>query len=221
LYRLGVLISGRGSNFKSIEEHIKCGYIKNAKIVVVISNKEDVKGLAIAKENNIDALFVDPKGLTREDYDKNIIEILNRYSVDFVILAGFMRVLSDHFIDSFKNRILNIHPALLPSFKGLHAQKQAIEAGVKFSGATVHFVTKDLDSGPIIAQSVVPVFDGDDEDTLSDRILKTEHKIYPLAIKLLCDNRLELENNRVKIKDYETMDENFYIINPKEDFKED
>lgn len=221
MYRLGVLISGRGSNFKSIQERIKSEYIKNTEIVVVISNKKDAKGLAIAKENSIDAVFVDPQGLTKEDYDKNIIEILNRYDVDFVILAGYMKILSDYFIDSFKNRILNIHPALLPSFKGLHAQRQAIEAGVRFAGATVHFVTKDLDNGPIVAQSVVPVFNEDDEDTLSDRILKTEHKIYPLAIRLLTDNRLKLENNRVKADNYETMDENFYITNPKNDFKED
>jgi len=221
LYRLGVLISGRGSNFKSIQEHIKSKYIKNAEIVVVISNKEDAKGLAIAKENSIDDVFADPQGLTKEDYDNNIIEILNRYDVDFVILAGYMKILSGYFIDSFKNRILNIHPALLPSFKGLHAKRQAIEAGVRFSGATVHFVTKDLDNGPIVVQSVVPVFNEDDEDTLSDRILQTEHKIYPLAIRLLSDDRLKLENNIVKADNYEVMDENFYITNPNEDFKED
>ncbi len=216
MYRLGVLISGRGSNFRSIEEHIKSGYIKNAEVAVVISNKENAEGLKIAKKNSIAAIFADPKGLAKEDYDKNIIKVLNEYNVNFVILAGFMRILSGCFIDAFKNRILNIHPALLPSFKGLHAQKQAIEAGVKFSGATVHFVTKNLDNGPIIVQSVVPVFDNDDEDMLSNRILKTEHKIYPFAVKLLADDKLKLKNNRVNIKDCNTIDENFYTINPKE-----
>ncbi|WP_022670074.1 phosphoribosylglycinamide formyltransferase [Hippea alviniae] len=214
MYRLGVLLSGRGSNFKNILNSIKSGFIKNAEIVVVISNKADANGLNIAKENKIDAYFIDPNGKNREDYDKEVVAKLKDYRVDFVILAGYMRILSSYFIRSFENRILNIHPALLPSFKGLHAQMQALKKGVKFAGATVHFVTEELDDGPIIVQSIVPVFDNDDEESLSARILKTEHKIYPLAVKLLCEDKLLVENGRVKIKNAEVPDENFFITNP-------
>jgi len=219
LYRLGVLISGRGSNFHSILENIKKGFVQNARIVVVLSNKEDAGGLKIAKDNDIDAFFIDPKGLKRDEYDKLLIDKLKEYEVDFVILAGFMRILSTGFIETFKNRILNIHPALLPSFKGLHAQRQALEAGVKFAGASVHFVTDELDSGPIIVQSVVPVLSDDTEDSLSERILKTEHKIYPLAVKLLTEDKIKIKNNRIVIKADE-IDDNFYIINPVCDKKE-
>lgn len=213
LYRLGVLLSGRGSNFESILKAIESGYIKNGKIVVVLSNKANARGLEKAKEAHIDALFVNPEGLSRDEYDRKLVEILRSYNVDYVILAGYMRILSDCFIDSFEGKILNIHPALLPSFKGLHAQRQALEAGVRFAGATVHFVTKELDSGPIIIQSVVPVFDNDTEDSLSDRILKSEHKIYPLAVKLLCEDRISLKGNRVLI-DGDFLDEGFFAINP-------
>ncbi len=214
MYRLGVLLSGRGSNFQNILASIKSGFIKNAEIVVVISNKADANGLNIAKENKIDAHFIDPAGKSREDYDKEVVAKLKDYKVDFVILAGYMRILSSYFIKSFENRILNIHPALLPSFKGLHAQRQALEKGVKFAGATVHFVTEELDDGPIIVQSIVPVFDDDNEDSLSERILKTEHKIYPLAVKLLCEDKLSIKNGKVKIKDAETPNKNFFITNP-------
>jgi len=219
LFRLGVLISGRGSNFHSILENIQKGFIQNAEIVLVLSSKENARGLKIAKDNGIDAFFVNPKGLKRDEYDKLLIDKLRMYNVDFVILAGFMRILSKGFIETFKNRILNIHPALLPSFKGLHAQKQALEAGVKFAGATVHFVTDELDSGPIVVQSVVPVLSDDTEDSLSKRILKTEHKIYPLAVKLITEGRVEEKNNKIVIKADE-IDDNFYIINPICDKKE-
>lgn len=219
LFRLGVLISGRGSNFHSILENIQKGFIQNAEIVLVLSSKENARGLKIAKDNGIDAFFVNPKGLKRDEYDKLLIDKLRMYNVDFVILAGFMRILSKGFIETFKNRILNIHPALLPSFKGLHAQKQALEAGVKFAGATVHFVTDELDSGPIVVQSVVPVLSDDTEDSLSKRILKTEHKIYPLAVKLITEGMVEEKNNKIVIKADE-IDDNFYIINPICDKKE-
>ncbi len=219
MYRLGVLISGRGSNFQSILGNIQKGFIQNAEIVVVLSDKENTRGLKIAKDNGIDAFFIDPKGLKRDEYDRLLIDKLEEYGVDFVILAGFMRILSTGFIEAFKNRILNIHPALLPSFKGLHAQRQALEAGVKFAGASVHFVTNELDSGPIVVQSVVPVLSNDTEDSLSERILKTEHKIYPLAVKLITEDKVEIKNNRIVIKADE-IDDNFYIINPVCDKKE-
>ena len=219
MYRLGVLISGRGSNFQSILGNIQKGFIQNAEIVVVLSDKENARGLKIAKDNGIDAFFIDPQGLKRDGYDRLLIDKLEEYGVDFVILAGFMRILSTGFIEAFKNRILNIHPALLPSFKGLHAQRQALEAGVKFAGASVHFVTDELDSGPIVVQSVVPVLSNDTEDSLSERILKTEHKIYPLAVKLITEDKVEIKNNRIVIKADE-IDDNFYIINPVCDKKE-
>ena len=214
MYRLGVLISGRGSNFHSILKNIQSGFIKNAEIVVVVSDKSNAKGLEIAKENNIDAIFLDSQGMDRETYDKIIAEKLREYNVDYVVLAGFMRILSSYFINEFKNRIINIHPALLPSFKGLHAQRQAIEKGVRFSGATVHFVTDELDDGPIIMQSVVPVFENDTEEELSERILKTEHKIYPLSIKLITENRIKIVNGKV-VSNIKGIDDDFYIINPK------
>ncbi len=215
LFRLGVLLSGRGSNFKSIVEHIKSNFIRNAEIVVVISNKRDAKGLLIARNNGIDALFIDPKDKNRQEYDRLIAEELNRYSVDLVVLAGYMRILSSEFIKQFEGRIINIHPALLPSFRGLHAQKQAIDKGVKFSGATVHFVTDELDDGPIIIQSVVPVMINDTEESLSNRILKTEHKIYPLAIKLITEDKIKIEKNRV-ICDSLELSDSFYAVNPLE-----
>ncbi len=213
MYRLAVLLSGRGSNFEIILNAIKNGYIRNGRIVVVISNNADARGLKVAEDNGLDAIFVDPKGKDRETYDREIVGILKKYGVDYVLLAGYMRILSSYFVNSFKNRILNIHPALLPSFKGLHAQRQAIEKGVRFSGATVHFVTENLDDGPIIVQSVVPVYDSDDEDSLSERILKTEHKIYPLAVKLLTEDRLKINNGRVLV-DWDEADD-FYVTNPK------
>lgn len=213
MYRLAVLLSGRGSNFEAILSAIKDGFIKKGEIVLVLSDNKDARGLKIAKENGIDALFLDPKEKSREDYDIDVVRILKKHKIDFVLLAGYMRILSPYFVKSFKNRILNIHPALLPSFRGLHAQRQAVEKGVKFSGATVHFVTESLDDGPIIIQSVVPVYNDDSEESLSRRILKTEHKIYPLAVKLLTENRLKIDNGKVVV-DWEEPEE-FFITNPK------
>ncbi len=213
LYKLAVLLSGRGSNFEAILNAIKSGYIKNGEIAVVISNKSDARGLNIARENGLNAVFVDSKGKDREEYDKEVVEVIKRYAVDYVLLAGYMRILSSYFVRSFKDRILNIHPALLPSFKGLNAQKQAIEKGVRFSGATVHFVTENLDDGPIVVQSVVPVYSSDDEDSLSKRILNTEHKIYPLAVKLLTEDRIKIDRGKVFVDWDETEDS--YITNPK------
>ncbi len=212
MYRLAVLLSGRGSNFEAIQNAIENGFIKNGKVVVVISNRADARGLVLAKRKGLNALFLDPEGKSREDYDREIVKLLKANGVDFVLLAGYMRILSPYFVKSFKDRILNIHPSLLPSFRGLHAQRQAVESGVKFSGATVHFVTDRLDDGPIIVQSVVPVFSNDDEDSLSERILKTEHKIYPLAVKLLTEDRIEIKDGRVII-DWKEPEE-FFITNP-------
>ena len=212
MYRLAVLLSGRGSNFEAIQNAIENGFIKNGKVVVVISNRADARGLVLAKRRGLNALFLDPEGKSREDYDREIVKLLKANGVDFVLLAGYMRILSPYFVKSFKDRILNIHPSLLPSFRGLHAQRQAVESGVKFSGATVHFVTDRLDDGPIIVQSVVPVFSNDDEDSLSERILKTEHKIYPLAVKLLTEDRIEIKDGRVII-DWKEPKE-FFITNP-------
>ena len=213
MYRLGVLISGRGSNLEAIAKSIASGYIGNAEIVVVVSNRDGVRGLKIAEQYGIEALFLNPSGLSKEEYDAQLVEALRERNVDLVVLAGFMRILSPVFIRSFEGRIVNIHPSLLPAFRGLHAQRQAVEAGVRFSGATVHFVTEELDAGPIIVQSVVPVFESDDEETLSDRILKTEHEIYPMAIKLITEGKVRLSGKRV-VCDCKWPDDGFYAINP-------
>jgi len=199
--RIAVLLSGRGSNFMAIHDAILEGKI-NAEIVLVFSNKKDARGLQIAKERGLETLFLDPKDFpSREEYDKRIVEELKKRDVDLVCLAGYMRILTPYFVNQFRNRIMNIHPALLPSFPGLHAQRQALEWGVKFSGATVHFVTEEVDAGPIIIQAVVPVFQYDTEETLSSRILKQEHKIYPEAIRLFFEGKLEVRGRKVYIRE--------------------
>jgi phosphoribosylglycinamide formyltransferase-1 len=197
---LAVLISGRGSNLEAILKAIDKGIIK-ANISIVISNKKDARGLEIARKFGIKTAFVNPKDFpNREEYDKFLVKLINDHKVDYVILAGYMRILTDYFIDSFENRIINIHPSLIPSFKGLKAQKQALEFGAKFSGCTVHFVSKELDSGPVIIQAVVPILPDDTEKTLSERILKYEHLIYPQAIKWLTDGRIEIKGRNVIVK---------------------
>ncbi|MCP2519342.1 phosphoribosylglycinamide formyltransferase [Candidatus Aminicenantes bacterium AC-708-M15] len=199
--RIAVLLSGRGSNFMAIHDAILAGKI-NAEIVLVFSNKKDARGLQIAKERGLETLFLDPKDFpSREEYDKRIVEELKKRDVDLVCLAGYMRILTPYFVNQYRNRIMNIHPALLPSFPGLHAQKQALDYGVKFSGATVHFVTEEVDAGPIIIQAVVPVFQYDTEETLSARILEQEHKIYPEAIKLFFEGKLEVRGRKVYIRE--------------------
>ncbi len=198
--KIAAFISGRGSNFKAIHDAILAGKI-NAEIALVFSNKEDAPGLQVAKERGLETLFLNPKEYaTREDHEKAAIQELRKRDVDLVCLAGYMRILSPSFCDELKHCLMNIHPALLPSFPGLHVQKKAIDWGVRFSGATVHFVTADVDMGPIILQTVVPIFQDDTEDTLSERILKEEHKIYPAAVKLYFDGRLEVRGRRVFIK---------------------
>ncbi len=212
MYRLGVLISGRGSNFRAITEAVRSGFIDNAEVCCVVSNNRTAKGLEYARANSIRVFVEEDHGVPREEYDGRLIGVLKACKVDFVLLAGFMRILTPLFVRTFQWKILNIHPSLLPAFRGLHAQRQALEAGVKITGATVHFVTDRLDDGPIVVQSAVPVFDHDDEESLSLRILKTEHKIYPVAVKLLVEKRLEIVDNRVFIKGVDSEDS--YFINP-------
>ncbi|MGE4267651.1 MAG: phosphoribosylglycinamide formyltransferase [Deferribacterales bacterium] len=195
--KIAVLLSGRGSNFISIKKKIDEGAI-NGKIAVVISNKADAKGLEFAREQGLNAVFVNPKEFDgREAYDRELVRILRENGVELICLAGFMRIISPYFVSEFRNRILNIHPSLLPSFKGLDAQKQAFEYGVKFAGCTVHFVDEEMDHGSIIIQAVVPVQQDDDDHTLSERILKEEHRIYPEAVALFCADRLRVEGRKV------------------------
>ncbi|MFC1855039.1 phosphoribosylglycinamide formyltransferase [Thermodesulfobacteriota bacterium] len=197
--KVGVLLSGSGSNFQSIIDNIKSGYI-DASISVVISDNKDAYGLKRAQDNGIEVETVDYKSYNdRTSYDKHIVDLLNKHGAELVVLAGYMKVVTPFFVNAFKDRIMNIHPALLPSFPGLHVQKKALDYGAKFSGCTVHFVDEGVDTGPIIVQAVVPIFCDDTEESLSKRILKEEHKIYPLAIKLYVENRLKIEDRRVII----------------------
>jgi phosphoribosylglycinamide formyltransferase-1 len=189
-HRIGVLLSGRGSNFEALADNIAAGRIPGAEIVLVISNREDAPGLARAAARGIAARAIPSKGLPR-------VAELQRAGVELVCLAGFMRLLSPHFVAAFPQRILNIHPSLLPSFPGLEAQRQALEYGVKFSGCTVHLVDENLDAGPILAQAVVPVHDGDTDETLSARILVEEHRLYTEAVRLILSGRYRIEGRRV------------------------
>jgi len=194
--RLGILLSGRGSNFEAIADNAAAGVIP-AQIAVVISNNPNAAGLEKARARAIPALAIPSKGMEREPYDRLVAAELQKRQVDLVCLAGFMRLLSAWFVRQYPNRILNIHPALLPAFPGLEAQKQALEHGVKISGCTVHFVDEFLDAGPIIAQAAVEVRDDDTEETLSARILAEEHRIYTEAINLVLSGRYRIEGRRV------------------------
>lgn len=196
---LGILLSGRGSNFEVIARNAQAGKIP-ARIAVVISNREEAPGLARACALGLNARFIPAKGKEREAYDREVVATLRDFHVDLVCLAGFMRVLSPFFVREFPRRILNIHPALLPAFPGLDAQKQALEAGVKFSGCTVHIVDEGVDTGPIVCQAVVPVLDDDTVETLSARILKEEHRIYSEAICLMLEDRIGFEGRRALLK---------------------
>jgi len=182
---LGILLSGRGSNFVAIADSIDAGRIPDARIAVVISNKEDAPGLAVARERQLNALAIPSKGKPREDHDRAVVAALKEHKVDLVCLAGYMRLLSPWFVQQFSQRILNIHPSLLPAFPGLEAQEQAFAYGVKVSGCTVHFVDEELDHGAIIVQKTVPVLDSDDEHTLAARILEQEHMAYTEAINVV------------------------------------
>jgi phosphoribosylglycinamide formyltransferase-1 len=196
--RLGILISGRGSNFEAISNAINRGKL-DAEIAVVISNRASAPGLDIARDRGIPMRVIPSQGIDRESYDRLVIEELRTHDVELVCLAGFMRLLSAEFVRAFPNRVINIHPSLLPSFPGLDAQKQALDHGVKIAGCTVHFVDEFLDSGPIIMQAAVPVFDADTAESLSARILLQEHTIYSKAIQAIADNRVTVEGRRVKI----------------------
>ena len=195
--RIGVLLSGRGSNFEALADSVAVGRIPEAEIALVVSNRAGAPGIDRARERGLATRVIPSKGLEREPYDRQVVAALHEANVDLVCLAGYMRLLSPFFVATFPQRILNIHPSLLPSFPGLESQKQALQYGVKFAGCTVHFVDENLDAGPIVLQAVVPIEDRDTEDTLSARILKEEHRIYSEAVKIILDGRFKIEGRRV------------------------
>lgn len=210
--RIGVLASGRGSNFQSIINEIASQRLK-AEIVLLITDNPSAFAIERAKKHIIEYLVILPKEYrSRDDYFVKIAEELKKRDVGLVVLAGFMRIIGKSLINAFPNRIMNIHPALLPSFPGLHGQRQALEYGVKISGCTVHFVDEGMDTGPIIIQAAVPVLQNDTEETLSERILRYEHNIYPEAIRLFSEGKIEVEGRQVRIKGYNPIDTS--IINP-------
>ena len=203
---IGVLVSGRGSNLESILDAVDRKYITKGKVNVVVSNKQGIGALEIARNHNVPTVILDDKGLPKmdPDYDRKTIATLEAHGVNsrdgLVALAGYFRILSPQFVEKYHNRIMNVHPALLPSFPGLEPQKRALEHGVKVAGATVHFAAKDVDSGPIILQAHVPVRDDDTVQTLSERILRQEHRLYPEAIRLFTEEQLKIEGRRVVLK---------------------
>jgi len=197
---IGVLVSGSGSNLQSIMDHIEAGTL-DAEIRVVLSNNPDAYALERCKTHRISSVVVDHRRFDcRENYDSKLVAILESFGVELVVMAGFMRVLSPVFFRAFPRRIMNIHPALLPAFPGVHVQQKALEYGVKFAGCTVHFADEGIDTGPIIIQSVVPVYDEDTTESLSARILRQEHRIYPQAIQYFAEERIVIEGRRVLIK---------------------
>lgn len=195
--QIAVLLSGRGSNFEALADSVASGRISGAEIAMVISNQPEALGLKRAQERGIPAKLIPSKGLQREAYDRQVVAVLREHNVDLICLAGYMRLLSPYFVAAFPQKILNIHPSLLPAFPGLEAQKQALEHGVKFAGCTVHFVDENLDAGPIILQAVVPVLDGDDEHTLAERVLREEHRVYSEAVKFILEGKWRIEGRRV------------------------
>jgi phosphoribosylglycinamide formyltransferase-1 len=195
--RIGVLLSGRGSNFVALADSVNAGRIPNAEIALVLSNREGAPGIDHAKERGLPTRVISSKGLEREAYDRQVVAVLQEAKVDLICLAGYMRLLSPYFVAAFPNRILNIHPSLLPSFPGLESQRQALEYGVKFAGCTVHFVDENLDAGPIVLQAIVEVKDNDTDATLSERILKEEHRIYTEAVKIILAGNFKIAGRRV------------------------
>jgi phosphoribosylglycinamide formyltransferase 1 len=212
--KIAVLVSGCGSNLQAIIDNIGKGLLP-VEIAVVISDQPEAYSLERARKHNIPAVHISTKGYKgkREAYDAMLVKELQKHHVELVCLAGFMRIITPTLIKSFPNRILNIHPALLPAFPGLHVQKAALEHGVKFSGCTVHFVEEGMDTGPIIIQAVVPVLDNDTEDSLSERILRQEHKIYSRAIQLYAEDRLKIEGRRVQVLNGKNTTDDL-LINP-------
>jgi phosphoribosylglycinamide formyltransferase-1 len=199
--RIGVLASGRGSNFEAIVGAVEAGRLP-ATIAVLVCDRPGAPVLDIARSRGVEAILVDPKHYpSREAHDKAAVAALEEHRVGLVCLAGYMRILSPGFVKHFEGRMLNVHPALLPAFPGLHPQRQALEHGVKVSGATVHFVDEGTDTGPIVLQAVVPVLEDDTEETLSARILREEHRIYPEAIRLFAEGRLRVEGRRVHTRE--------------------
>jgi phosphoribosylglycinamide formyltransferase 1 len=195
--RIGVLLSGRGSNFEALADSVTDGRIPNAEIAIVVSNREGAPGIERAIARGIKTRVIPSKGLEREAYDRQVVAVLNECEVDLVCLAGYMRLLSPYFVAAFPRRILNIHPSLLPSFPGLESQRQALEYGVKLAGCTVHFVDENLDAGPIVLQAVVPVKDDDTEAALSERILREEHRIYSEAVRIVLEGKFKIAGRRV------------------------
>jgi phosphoribosylglycinamide formyltransferase-1 len=195
--RIGVLLSGRGSNFEALADSISVGRIPNAEIGIVVSNREGAPGIDRARARGLATRVIPSKGLEREPYDRLVVTTLRQANVELICLAGYMRLLSPFFVAAFPQRILNIHPSLLPSFPGLESQKQALEYGVKFAGCTVHFVDENLDAGPIMLQAVVPVEDHDTEDSLSARILSEEHRIYSEAVRIVLEGKFKIQGRRV------------------------
>jgi len=195
--RIGVLLSGRGSNFEALADSVSAGRIRNAEIALVLSNREGAPGIERAKVRGLATRVIPSKGLEREAYDRQVVAALREAGVELVCLAGYMRLLSPYFVAAYPQRILNIHPSLLPSFPGLESQKQALDYGVKLAGCTVHFVDENLDAGPIVLQAVVPIEGSDTESTLSARILKEEHRIYSEAVEIVLEGKYKIEGRRV------------------------
>jgi phosphoribosylglycinamide formyltransferase 1 len=201
--RVGVLASGRGSNLQAIIDVIEAGTL-DAQIVLVLSNKKDAVALERARKHGLTDVFLDPKPFagqpdSREAYDRAVLDVLRKHDVELVLLAGYMKIVTSVLVKAYENRMMNIHPSLLPSFPGLDAQRKALEHGVKLSGCTVHFVTEGVDEGPIIIQAAVPVVEGDTPETLAARILVEEHKIYPKAVQLYAEGRLKVDGRRVVV----------------------
>ena len=199
--RVGVLASGRGSNLQAIIDAIEAGRL-DARITVVLSNKKDAQALDRARRHGLTDVFFDPKPYAgqvdgRDAYDRAVLDVLRKYDVELVLLAGYMRIVTPVLIRAYKDRIMNIHPSLLPAFPGLEVQKKAVDWGAKIAGCTVHFVTEGVDEGPIIIQAAVPILEGDSAQTLSARILQQEHRIYPRAVQLYAEGRLRVEGRRV------------------------
>ena len=202
--RVAVLASGRGSNLQAVIDAIEAGKVQ-AKIIAVISNKKEAPALERARRHGLSGLFVDPKPHagrpdSREAYDRELLDVLMQHDVELVLLAGYMKIVTRVLVEAFANRMMNIHPSLLPSFSGLDVQKKAIEWGCKLAGCTVHFVTEGVDEGPIILQAAVPILDDDSPETLAARILEQEHKVYPRAVQLFAEGRLRVEGRRVFIQ---------------------
>jgi phosphoribosylglycinamide formyltransferase-1 len=214
--RIAVLASGRGSNLQAIIDGIEAGQVP-AQLVAVISNKQDAVALERARKYGVQDIFIDPKPFagrpdSREAYDRALLDVLEKLDVELVLLAGYMKIVTAVLVNAFTNRMMNIHPSLLPSFPGLDVQRKAIEWGCKLAGCTVHFVTEGVDEGPIIVQAAVPVFDRDTPEILAARILEQEHKIYPRAVQLFAEGRLKVEGRRVLIEDGKPVSES--LISP-------